>query len=182
MDHVEKSIEVDAPLSMVYNQWTQFEDFPEFMEGVEKVQQLDARHLHWVANIGGRHLEWDAEIYEQIPDLIIAWRSLNGEYNEGQIRFERLGPDKTRVHVQFVYEPRDNIKKVSNAVAMLGARVSKDLKRFKDFIENRPQETGAWRGIIHGGRVNRGRVRAVGPRSQRLRRVNRMTSLDSRVM
>ena len=182
MQMIDQFVDVDADLRKVYNQWTQFEDFPEFMAGVEKVQQLDARRLHWVANIGGRQLEWDAEIYEQIPDLIIAWRSINGEYNEGHIRFERLGPDKTRVHVQFVYEPKENLKKASNAVAMLGERVSRDLKRFKDFIENRPQETGAWRGIIHGGRVNRGRVRAMGPRSQRLRRVNRMTSLDSRVM
>jgi len=182
MEMIDQFVDVDADLQKVYNQWTQFEDFPEFMEGIEKVQQLDDKRLHWVAKLSGRQVEWDAEIYEQIPDLMIAWRSLSGQDNEGHIRFERLGHNRTRVHVQFVYEATDDMKKVSNSVDRLSARVSGDLKRFKQFIENRPQETGAWRGIIHGGRVNRGRVRAMGPRSQRLRRVNRMTSLDSRVM
>jgi uncharacterized membrane protein len=173
MKMIDLSVDVDADLRKVYNQWTQFEDIPEFMEGIEKVQQLDDKRLHWVANVAGRRVEWDVEIYEQIPDLIIAWRSISGQFNEGHVRFERLGINRTRVHVQFVYLTTDAMKNKVDGMETLSARVKGDLIRFKQFIENRPEETGAWRGEIHGSRVSPEKARRIGARSQRVRKGNR---------
>src|SRR5688572_31285106 len=104
MDHVEKSIEVDVPVNTAYNQWTQFEEFPRFMQGVEEVKQLDDKRLRWRAEIGGKVVEWDAEIFEQIPDQRIAWRSRTGELNSGMVNFEPLGPNRTRVCVKINYK------------------------------------------------------------------------------
>jgi uncharacterized membrane protein len=182
MDMIDEFVDVDADLQKVYNQWTQFEDFPEFMEGVEKVKQLDDKHVHWVAKLGGYQEEWDTEIYEQIPDLMIAWRSAGGRFNEGHVRFERLSIDQTRVHVQFVYETESGKERMANVRGMISASVKRELKRFKLFIESRPQETGAWRGIIHGSRVNRERVRGMYTRSQRLRKHNRLSSLKPPIL
>jgi uncharacterized membrane protein len=166
MQTIEQSIDVDAPIRTVYNQWTQFEEFPEFMEGVESVQQLDDRRLHWVAEIGGHRHEWDAEIHEQVPDEKIAWRSTSGKRNEGLVRFEKTADNRTRVHVVISFEPDGSIEKLGTAVGMASARVKGDLKRFKEFIESRGQESGAWRGEIHSGEVAR---EAQGtPRSKRL--------------
>jgi len=155
MQTIDQSIEVDAPVRTVYNQWTQFEQFPEFMEGVEAVRQLDDRRLHWVAEIAGRRHEWDAEIYEQTPDQQISWRSISGEPNEGSVRFEALAENRTRVHVQLRYQPEGALEKMGDALGVASTRVKGDLKRFKEFIEARGTETGAWRGEIHGGEVNR---------------------------
>ena len=102
---IEKSIDVEVPVRAAYNQWTQFEEFPRFMEGVEQVQQIDDRRLHWRANVGGKTLEWEAEIAEQIPDKRIAWRSLSGKKNAGVVTFHRLTDDRTRVMLQLDYEP-----------------------------------------------------------------------------
>lgn len=155
MRTIEQSIEVNAPVRTVYNQWTQFEEFPEFMEGVHEVRQLDDRRLHWVAEVGGHRHEWDAEIYEQTPDQQIAWRSTSGEPNEGTIRFEALPENRTRVHVRMSYEPKGAMEKLGDALGVASARVKGDLKRFKDFIESHGTETGAWRGEIHGGQTAR---------------------------
>jgi uncharacterized membrane protein len=153
MEHVEKSIEVDVPVSMVYNQWTQFEEFPRFMEGVEYVKQLDDKRLRWRAGIGGKVVEWDAEIFEQIPDRRIAWRSITGELNTGIVNFEPVSPNRTRVSVKINYKPESTIEKLGSALAVVSQRVHRDLERFKEFIESRGQETGAWRGQIEGRRV-----------------------------
>ena len=182
MEMIDQFVDVDADLQKVYNQWTQFEGFPEFMEGIKKVKQLDDKRLHWVANVAGQQVEWDAEIYEQIPDLMIAWRSVSGHYNEGHIRFERLGINRTRVHVQFVFEVTADMRKVPNALAILSARVSGDLEGFQQFIESRPQETGSWRGVIHGKRVYREKVHRMGTRSQRLQKFNQSSSLKPPIM
>lgn len=153
MEHVEKSIEVEAPVSTVYNQWTQFEDFPRFMEGVEYVKQLDDKRLRWRADIGGKIVEWDSEIFEQIPDRRVAWRSLSGELNTGMVNFEPLGPLRTRVSVKINYKPEGAMEKIGSALGVVSQRVHRDLERFKEFIEARGQETGAWRGEIEGRRV-----------------------------
>src|SRR4051794_9736347 len=100
METIEQSVEVESPISTVYNQWTQFEEFPEFMEGVEEVRQLDERRLHWIANVAGHRHEWDAEIYEQVPDQRIAWRSISGKPNQGEVQFERISDQRTRVRVR----------------------------------------------------------------------------------
>ena len=151
--HVEKSIEVDAPVNRVYNQWTQFEDFPKFMQGIEQVQQLDAKRLHWVAEIGGKRKEWDAEIFEQVPDQKIAWRSTSGAANAGIVSFQPVAANRTQVTVRMEYEPEGAIENLGVALGAVGTRIEGDLKRFRDFIQSRIQETGAWRGEIHGGRV-----------------------------
>ena len=151
--HVEKSIEVDAPVNRVYNQWTQFEDFPKFMQGIEQVEQLDDKRLHWVAEIGGKRKEWEAEIFEQVPDQKIAWRSTSGAANAGIVSFQPVAANRTQVTVRMEYEPEGAIENLGVALGAVGTRIEGDLKRFRDFIQSRIQETGAWRGEIHGGRV-----------------------------
>ena len=147
METIQKSIEVEVPLSRVYNQWTQFEQFPQFMEGVERIHQVDDRHLHWVAQVGGRTKEWDAEIIEQIPDQRIAWRSTGGAPNSG-VSFQALGLNRTRIDLTLSYQPETAPEKIGDALGVLSRRVNGDLERFKEFIQRRGQETGAWRGAI----------------------------------
>jgi len=166
MHTIEEAIEIAAPVRTVYDQWTQFEEFPQFMEGIEEVRQLDDRRLHWVAEIAGRRHEWDAEIVEQVPDERIAWRSTSGIPNHGTVRFEKLPENRTRVHVAFSFEPQGALEKIGDALGVGAARVKGDLKRFKEFIEAHGTATGAWRGEIHGGEVNR-EIGSV-PRSKRL--------------
>jgi len=151
MSKIEKSIEVNAPLRTVYNQWTQFEDFPRFMEGVEAVQQLDDIHLHWRASIGGKTVEWDAEIFEQVPDQRISWRSTTGKQNAGTVRFQPLSENRTKVTLTMTYDPEGIIENIGDAIGILERRVEGDLKRFKEFIERRGAETGQWRGEVHQG-------------------------------
>jgi uncharacterized membrane protein len=139
---------LDHDVHTVYNQWTQFEEFPRFMQGVERVDQLDDRRLHWVADFGGSKHEWDAEITEQVPDKTIAWRSLGGVTHNGRVTFEPLAPDQTRAKVEMEWEPEGLAEKAGAAVGLDERSVSKDLDRFKEFIEARGVETGAWRGRV----------------------------------
>jgi uncharacterized membrane protein len=154
METIEKTIEVEAPVNKVYNQWTQFEEFPSFMEGVEEVKQLDDKHLHWVAQIGGKQKEWDAEIIEQVPDQRIAWRSTSGASNAGIVNFRPKDAGHTIVTIQMSYEPEGAMEKTGDAVGLVSRRVEGDLKRFRDFIQSRPTETGSWRGKIGGDKPN----------------------------
>jgi uncharacterized membrane protein len=148
METIEKSIEVSAPLEQVYNQWTQFEEFPKFMEGVEEVRQLDDRRLFWRAQIWGKTEEWEAEIYEQVPEERIAWRSITGAPNAGAVSFVAVTPEKTRVTLALNYEPEGAVEKIGDAIGLVSGRVEGDLKRFREFIEERGIATGAWRGEI----------------------------------
>lgn len=151
MSTVEKSIEVNVPDHVAYNQWTQFEDFPKFMEGIREVRQLDDTHLHWRAEIAGKDKEWDAEITEQIPDKRIAWRSMAGAANGGVVTFHRIDDNTTRIMVQMDYDPEGITENVGDAIGVFSRRVEGDLQRFKEFIESRGQETGAWRGSVQQG-------------------------------
>ena len=153
MAKVEKSIDVRVPLKSVYNQWTQFEQFPQFMEGVREVKQLDDKRLFWRAEIGGKEKEWNAEISEQTPDRRVAWHSTSGTWNAGQVSFQEVDPDTTRVNLLLDYEPEGVTEKVGDAVGLVSRRVEGDLKRFKEYIETRGRESGAWRGEIHGKQV-----------------------------
>ena len=146
MSTVEQSIDVEVPVRAAYNQWTQFEDFPRFMEGVQEVRQIDDTHLHWVAEIGGRRRSWDAEITEQTPDQRVAWRSTSGARNAGVVTFHRLGEGRTRVMLQLEFEPEGMVEKAADALGAVRRRARADLERFKAFIEARGRETGAWRG------------------------------------
>jgi uncharacterized membrane protein len=150
MATIEESIDVDVPVRTAYNQWTQFEDFPRFMSGVEDVRQLDDRRLHWRAEVGGVDKEWQAEITEQVPDQRIAWRSTSGARNAGVVTFHHLSDNTTRVMLQMDYDPEGVVENVGDAVGAVGLRVRGDLARFKEFIESRQRETGAWRGTIEG--------------------------------
>ena len=145
---IEQSIEVKAPVGQVYNQWTQFEDFPRFMEGVERVDQSDDRHLHWVASFGGETHEWDAEITEQKPEERVAWRNVDGKDNAGVVTFHKVEDDVTRVMVQMDWAPEGLKEKIGSALGADDRRVKSDLERFKEFIEARGSETGAWRGEV----------------------------------
>ena len=148
MSLIEKSIEINVPVKTAYNQWTQFEDFPRFMEGVKHVKQLDETHLHWKAEIGGKEKEWDAEITEQIPDRRIAWRSRDGAQNAGVVTFHRLSDSTSKVMLQMEYDPDGVLENVGDVTGMVSQRVVGDLERFKRYIESRGQETGAWRGTV----------------------------------
>lgn len=148
---IESSINVKVPVRTAYNQWTQFEEFPRFMEGVKEIRQLDDQHVHWVAEVGGKRKEWDAEITEQIPDQRVAWRSVEGARNAGVVEFRPLGSDETEVRVMMEYEPEGTVENIGSALHADDMRVKGDLKRFKEFVESRGVETGAWRGEIHGG-------------------------------
>ena len=156
MAHVEHAIDVNVPRSIAYDQWTQFESFPRFMDGVESVTQIDPTHVHWVARIAGRRKEWDAEIHEQVPDQRIAWRSVDGARNAGVVTFEPNGDQVTRVTLQMDVEPDGIVEEAGTATGFLDRQVQGDLERFKDFIESRGQETGAWRGEVKQGQVRSG--------------------------
>jgi uncharacterized membrane protein len=155
MASIEESIEVDVPVRVAYNQWTQFEDFPKFMEGVESVRQLDDKRLHWRANIGGKVKEWDAEISEQIPDERIAGTSRSGPWNAGVVTFHRLDDNRAKAMLQLDYDPEGIVENLGDALGVVKLRVKNDMKRFKEFVESRGRETGAWRGEIKEGRVER---------------------------
>ena len=148
MSLIEKSIEINVPVSTAYNQWTQFEEFPKFMEGVKQVKQLNDKHLHWKAEIGGKEKEWDAEITEQIPDKRIAWRSRDGAKNGGVVTFHRLSDTQSKIMLQMEYDPTGFVENVGDAAGVVSQRVLGDLERFKGYIETRGQETGAWRGTV----------------------------------
>lgn len=148
MAKIEKSIDVHVPLRTAYNQWTQFEEFPMFMEGVEEVRQLDDKRLLWRAQIAGKEEQWYAEISEQIPDQRVAWRSTSGATNAGVVTFHYIDPNTTRVMLQLEYEPEGPVETIGDVLGFVSRRVQGDLERFKKFIESRGVETGAWRGTI----------------------------------
>jgi len=148
METIERSMDINVPIRTAYNQWTQFEEFPRFMEGVESVKQLDNTTLHWVANVGGERKEWRARITEQVPDHHIAWRSDGGEFTSGVVSFQASGLDKTRVTVRLNYEPKGMTEKLGDMLGIVSRRVQGDLERFKSFIESKGHETGAWRGTV----------------------------------
>jgi uncharacterized membrane protein len=155
MAEVKESIEVNVPVSTAYNQWTQFEEFQGFMENVESVTQLDETHLRWIAEIGGKREEWKAEITQQEPDRVVAWRSIDGRENSGRVVFEPLGPDRTRMEVTLTWEPEGLVEAAADKVGISDRAVKVDLDRFKDLVEARGVETGAWRGeVVEGRRVD----------------------------
>jgi uncharacterized membrane protein len=148
MSTITQSVDVDVPVTTAYNQWTQFESFPRFMEGVQEVRQLDDTHTHWVTRVGGATREFDATITEQHPDERVAWRSNSGPNHAGVITFHKLDQEHTRVTAQMDIDPEGFIEKVGDKVGLVEGRVKGDLERFKHFIEERPSETGAWRGDV----------------------------------
>ena len=148
MSTVEHGVEVDVPVRTAYDQWTQFEEFPRFMEGVESVQQLDDTHLHWVADIGGVRREWDAEITEQTPDQRIAWQATSGAENAGVVTFHKLGDGRCKVMLQLDFDPDGFVEQAGDKLGFVRRRAEQDLDRFKAFIEDRGAETGAWRGEV----------------------------------
>jgi len=148
MASVVESIDVNVPLSVTYNQWTQFEEFPRFMEGVTSVTQTDDTHLHWVAEVAGVEREWNAEITEQHPDERVAWRATSGAQNAGVVTFHRIDDNTTRVTLQMDADPDGFVENVGTALGFLDRRVKGDLQRFKEFIESRGSESGSWRGEV----------------------------------
>ena len=148
---IEKSVTVDVPITTAYNQWTQFEEFPQFMEGVESVKQIDDTHLQWVAEVGGKPREWQAEIVDQVPDQKVAWRAVDGNGPNGIVEFEPLGEDKTLVTVEMAYEPEGFTEQLGAKVGIDSRQVKRDLERFKELVESRGVESGAWRGEVDAG-------------------------------
>ncbi|GAA2805835.1 SRPBCC family protein [Crossiella cryophila] len=148
MTTIEKSVDVAVPVSTAYNQWTQFETFPRFMEGVERITQLTPTRTHWQTKIGGVEREFDAEVTEQHQDERIAWSTVDGPPHGGVVTFHRLDAHSTRVHLQMEYHPETLTEKAGAALGVVQHRVTGDLARFKEFIENRGAETGAWEGDV----------------------------------
>jgi uncharacterized membrane protein len=148
MSNIERSIDVNVPVRTAYDQWTQFEEFPRFMQGVRSVKQMGDRDLCWQAEVGGKTKEWTAKITEQIPDERVAWRSTSGAKNAGVVTFHRLNDHSTRIMLQLEYDPEGMMENVGDTVGVVSSRVAGDLGRFKEFIESRQSATGAWRGEI----------------------------------
>ncbi len=162
MTTIEKSVDVEAPVRAAYNQWTQFETFPKFMSGVDRITQTSPTSTHWHTTIGGVSREFDAEITEQHPDERVAWRSVSGPTHAGVVTFHRIDDKVTRVHLQMEYEPESLTEKAGAALGVVSHRVQGDLDRFKDFIEHRGQETGGWRGDVDRA-PQRGEAHRGGP-------------------
>jgi uncharacterized membrane protein len=155
MAHVREDIEVDVPVTTAYNQWTQFEEFPTFMENVESVRQIDDTRLRWVAEIGGNKQEWTAEITRQEPDKVVAWRSVDGKGTSGEVEFEPLGPNRTRLELTMTWEPEGMVESLGEKLGADTLGIKRDLQNFKRIIEARGVETGAWRGeVIEGERID----------------------------
>ncbi|QYB00698.1 SRPBCC family protein (plasmid) [Rhodococcus sp. USK10] len=148
MSTITEAIDVDVPIRVVYDQWTQFESFPQFMEGVREIRQLDDTHVHWVIDVAGQVREFDATITEQHPDERVAWTSDSGPNHAGVITFHRLDDEKTRVTAQMDVDPDGFVENVADKLGVLGHRVKTDMKKFKEFIEHRGHETGGWRGEV----------------------------------
>ena len=159
MARVAKEIDVRVPVHMAYDQWTQFETFPEFMDGVKCVEQIDDRHLNWEASIFGRDKKWEAEIREQIPDQLIVWNSVDGSENAGAVQFESLKPDVTRVRLELSYDTEGISEAIGDAFGVVSRRVEGDLGRFRDFIESRVEATGAYHGELSNPDVPGGHTR-----------------------
>ena len=155
MSTTEQSIELNVPVRTAYNQWTQFEEFPKFMEGVESVTQTNDTTLHWVAEIAGQKREWDAKITEQKPDERIAWTNIDGAKNAGVVTFHYIDDTKSKVMLQMEFDPEGLKEKAADVLGLWKGRVKGDLERFKGFIESRGSETGAWRGEVDQSSVNR---------------------------
>ena len=148
MSTVTESVDVQVPVTTAYNQWTQFESFPQFMGGVQEVRQLDDTHTHWITKMGGVKREFDATITEQHPDERVAWKSENGPKQAGVVTFHKLDDNRTRVTAQMDFEPEGIAEKAADKVGMIEGRVKDDMERFKQFIEKKGHETGAWRGDV----------------------------------
>ena len=153
MSTFRKQVHVDAPLRVVYNQWTQFETFPMFMSGVDRVVQVDDRTLDWTASIAGQSRSWRARITEQLPDRLIAWESIEGARNAGSVHFQPVSADVTLVDLELEVEPQGPIEAAGDVLGLVRGQVESDLEGFKTFIEARGQETGAWRGAVGGATV-----------------------------
>ncbi len=145
---ISESIEVNVPVRTAYNQWTQFEDFPQFMKSVKEIRQLDDKHLHWCANVAGEDKEWDVEITEQIPDKRIAWRSVTGVRNGGVVSFHKISDNCTRIMLQMDYQPEGMAEKLGDSLGAVRMEARSNLQNFKEMLESRGSETGAWRGKI----------------------------------
>lgn len=153
---VSSDIDVDVPVRVAYDQWTQFESFPNFMGGVEEIRQLDDETTHWIVKIGGVRREFDARITDQVPDSHVAWQSLDEPTHRGRIAFRSDGPERTHLDLELEWEPEGFVEKAGAALQVDDLQVRRDLERFKKFIEARGDETGAWRGEIHGGQATGG--------------------------
>jgi len=148
MSRIMEAIDVHVPVRTAYDQWTQFETFPSFMEGVKSVRQLDDTTLEWVADVAGREKRWKATITEQAPDQRIAWTSTQGAHNAGVVTFHRIDDGTSRVTLQLDVDPEGPVENVGDALGLVTRQVKGDMERFKDFIEARGTETGAWRGEV----------------------------------
>lgn len=155
MEHrIDETIDIDAPVGVVYNAWTQFETFPQFMEGVREVRQIDDTHLHWRVDVAGTTREWIAEIIEQVPDTRIAWATTEGKYNAGVVHFTALDGDRTRLHLRILYDADGIAEQFAEVLALTAARARRDLQTFKRHVETHLGAREGWRGSVHRREVS----------------------------
>jgi hypothetical protein len=179
MGSITHSIAVNAPLRVVYNQWTQFEEFPRFMEGVEEVRQESDKRLLWKAKIAGKDKQWEAEITEQIPDKRIAWVSVDGTPNAGEVTFDLMESEQTLITLTMEYEPEGFLEVAGDVLGVPSGQVEEDLKRFRDFIEQTGKETGGWRGRIgESPNSTAAAIRQEGAQAQSVEAVNERTDRE----
>jgi uncharacterized membrane protein len=152
MERFEKTVEIAVPLRTAYNQWTQFEEFPHFMHDVQDIVQTDDTHMHWLVSLAGRRFEWDIEIAEQVPDELIEWRSCSGAPGAGEVRFDALDDERTRVCLGVEYELEITGERARETISLVSREIAQSIEQFKDFIEKRGAETGGWRGEVHEAR------------------------------
>lgn len=151
MSRITSEIEIGVPVRAAYDQWTQFESFPEFMDGIDKVVQLDDTTLEWTATIAGVQKQWRAKVIEQRPDQLVAWKSIDGAPNDGSVRFQPISSDRTRVALTVDVTPEGAVEKIGDALGIVERQIEGDLERFRDYIEAKRVPTGGWRGDIHAG-------------------------------
>lgn len=161
MARFDESIDVNASVSEAYNLFSQFERFPGFMEGVEEVRRTGENKLHWKAEVGGREEEWEALITREEPDTAIAWQSVSGSRNLGEVTFEKLDQDSTQVHLHIEYEPEGFVENVGTFLGVVNGRMRGDLKRFKDLVESGGHASG-WHDPAERSRAAADRDRSVG--------------------
>ncbi|MEV7427941.1 MULTISPECIES: SRPBCC family protein [unclassified Streptomyces] len=153
MSVIEGAVDVEVPVRMAYNQWTQFECFPRFMRGVRRVDRSRSAMTHWVTGFGGVTREFDAEITEQRPDDRVVWRTVGPPRLTGSVCFLPLGESRCRVTLRIDFAPRGAVERAGDALGVVRRQVHADLRRFKEYIEGQGRETGRWRGTISDGRV-----------------------------
>jgi uncharacterized membrane protein len=149
MSQAIETVDVNVPVSVAYNQWTQFEEFPKFLSYVESITQVTDTLTEWKVRVGGVEREFEAVISEQHPDERVAWNSTGGEVDHaGVVTFHKLSDTETRVTVQLDWEASGLLEHLGSALGVDNHAIKKELGQFKEYIEAKGSADGSWRGDV----------------------------------